>query len=156
MRPVVADDAAELHALWTSAGVRRFLWDDEIIAPARTAEAIAMSERLFRERRYGLWMARQRGSERLIGFGGLWLFRDPPEIELLYGTAESGWGQGYGPEIARAIVDYCFTVVGMSVIVASSDAANTASIRVLDKLGFQETRRAEVGGLDTTFFELLR
>jgi len=112
--------------------------------------------RLFRERGHGLWIARRLDTAHLVGFAGLWPFRDPPEIELLYGTAESNWGRGYAPEIGRAIVDYCFTVLDMRVIAASADAANSASIRVLEKLGFQLTRRLEVGGLDTVFFELRR
>jgi ribosomal-protein-alanine N-acetyltransferase len=156
MRPVAAHDAPELHALWTASGVRRFLWDGAIIPRARTVEAIATSERLFGERRYGLWIARKVDTRHLVGFAGLWPFRDPPEIELLYGTAESNWGQGYAPETGRAIVDYCFTTLGMPVIAASTDAANSASIRVLDKLGFHLTRRLEVGGLDTVFFEMRR
>lgn len=142
--------------MWTSPGVRRFLWDGGIIPSARTAEAIATSERLFRERGHGLWIARAAGGDRLVGFAGLWPFRDPPEIELLYGTAEPAWGQGYAPEIAGAVVDYCFRALGLSMVAASTDVANTSSIRVLDKLGFRCTRRAEVGGLDTAFFELQR
>ena len=154
MRPVAAHDAPELHALWTASGVRRFLWDGEIIPHARTVEAIATSGRLFGERRYGLWIARCVDTHHLVGFAGLWPFRDPLEIELLYGTAESSWGRGYASEISGAVVDYCFTA--LDILAASTDAANAASIRVLDKLGFRPTRRAEVGGLDTVFFELRR
>ena len=37
---------------------------------------------------------------------------------------------------------------------ASTDAANRASVRVLEKTGFRFVRRAEVGGLDTVFYGL--
>jgi RimJ/RimL family protein N-acetyltransferase len=156
MRPVAPEDAPELHALWTSAGVRRFLWDDQTIPLARTHDAIAQSARLFRDRRYGLWGARTADLHRLLGFAGLWPFRDPPEIELLYGIGEPFWGQGCAGEIARAVIAYCFDVLDMAAIAASTDVANAASVRVLEKLAFHLTARNTVGGLDTLFFELRR
>jgi RimJ/RimL family protein N-acetyltransferase len=41
----------------------------------------------------------------------------------------------------------------MTVIRASTDAANVASIRVLEKLGGAFDRRDIVGGLETVFYE---
>src|SRR5262245_39975595 len=102
LHPIKAGDAAMLHALWSSPGVRRFLWDDEIIPMARTQEAIARSMQSFEQRRFGLWGAKPCDGAHLIGFAGLWWFRDPPELELLYGIAEEEWGHGYATEIARA------------------------------------------------------
>jgi ribosomal-protein-alanine N-acetyltransferase len=155
MRPLVAGDAEQLHELWTTAGVRRFLWDDEVIPPARTVAAIERSQTLFRERAFGLWGAwpAQQPST-LAGFGGLWPFREPPELELLYGVAEPEWGRGYATDLAHAVVGYCFDVLGMSRVGASTDVANVASIRVLEKLGAAFVRRADVDGLDTVFYEV--
>ena len=53
-------------------------------------------------------------------------------------------------------MDYCFTIVQMPSIRASADADNAASIRVLGKLGFTQTRRATVGRNDTIFYERAR
>ena len=57
LRPITPDDAAQLHELWSSPGVRRFLWDDEIIPIARTRAAIEQSQTMFDEQAYGLWGA---------------------------------------------------------------------------------------------------
>lgn len=156
LRPIVAGDADRLHALWSSPGVRRFLWDDQAIPPERTLDAVEQSARMFRDQGFGLWGAWSRESQELCGFGGLWPFRDPPELELLYGVAERLWGRGYAMEIARAVVAYCFQHLGVAEVRASTDAANAASIRVLDNLGFHFVRRSTVGGLDTAFYELPR
>jgi RimJ/RimL family protein N-acetyltransferase len=155
LRPIADADAETLHALWSSPGVRRFLWDDERIPTARTRAAIEQSRELFAERRFGLWGAWRRDRPALAGFGALWPFRAPPEFELLYGVAENEWGQGYAGEIADAVIGYCFTSLGMPAVRASTDAGNAASIRVLEKLGFGFVRREVVGGLDTVFYELL-
>ena len=153
LRPVSSGDTAELHRLWTSPGVRRFLWDDEIIPLERAAEAVETSLELFRTRRFGLWAVRLTGTPAIAGFAGLWPFRDPPEFELLYGVAEPLWGRGYAVEASRAVLDYCYSSLAMPSVRASTDAANVASVRVLDKLGFARAGRDVVGGLDTLFFE---
>lgn len=154
LRPIARQDAEQLHELWTSPGVRRFLWDGDLIPLARTRAAIETSERMFRERAFGLWGVWAPRSRSLLGFAGLWPFRKPPELELLYGVAERSWGRGYGSEIARAVLAYCFDVLDMPVVRASTDAANAASVRVLEKLGFTCVRRDTAGGLDTGFYEV--
>jgi [ribosomal protein S5]-alanine N-acetyltransferase len=156
LRPVTTDDVDALHALFTSAGVRRFLWDDEVIPIERTRGVVELSQRLFAERGFGLWGAWPPDSSHLIGFGAFWPFRDPPEFELLYGVAEPQWGTGYAPEIAQAVLTYCFDTLGLRAVRASTDAGNVASVRVLEKLGFAFAERKTVGGLDTVFYELER
>ena len=109
---------------------------------------------MFKEQAFGLWGAWSSASPSLIGFGGLWPFRDPPDLELLYGVTERFWGQGYAAEVAQAVMTYCFDSLHMPVVRASTDAANTASVRVLEKLGFRCVRRSTIGGLPTVFYEL--
>lgn len=61
-------------------------------------------------------------------------------------TAELGyrlrevWGRGYAVEGARALVDHGFATVGLRRIVAETMAVNTASRRVLDRLGLRHVR----------------
>jgi RimJ/RimL family protein N-acetyltransferase len=156
LHPVTSADAAELHALWTSAAIRRYLWDDVIISREKTDDAIADSERLFEQNDFGLWVVRERFDKSLAGFAGLWPFREAEQFELLYGIDERLWGHGYAVEASKAVIDYCFRILDMPVIRASTDAENSASVRVLEKLGFTQTRRDTVAGLDTVFFERAR
>ncbi len=153
LRPVSIDDSTALHELWTSAGVRRFLWDNEVISTERTLDAIKLSQQSFEKQGFGLWVARPYDAAELIGFGGLWPFREPPENELLYGVAVNCWNRGYATEIAQAVVNYCLRSLEMPMVQASTDVDNAASIRVLEKLGFQLVRREVVGGLDTVFYD---
>jgi [ribosomal protein S5]-alanine N-acetyltransferase len=158
LRPVGLEDHAVLHALFTQPGVRRFIFDDEIISCDQTTEIIRTSGDLFRTQQFGLWLARRRGDSLgaadVVGFGGLWYFRDPPELELLYGVADAALKQGYGREIARAVVDYGFTRRQMVEVRASTDAAHADSRRLLEVLGFTFERQAVVGELETVFYAL--
>ena len=156
LRPVLLDDTTQLHRLWTSPGVRRFLWDDEIISIERAVEAVETSLELFERNRFGLWAVRLKGSSEICGFTGIWPFRDPPEFELLYGVAEPLWGRGYAVEVSQAILAYCYDTLDMSVVRASIDAPHVASARVLEKLGFARVRHGTVGGSEHIFFERVR
>jgi [ribosomal protein S5]-alanine N-acetyltransferase len=160
LTPLTAADADELHALWTAPGVRRFVWDDTVIPPEQTAEIVARSEALFAERGLGLWAVRFRkpspGRGDLAGFGGFWYFREPPELELIYGVAETHWGRGLATELAGALVEYAFAELDFAEIIASTDTANVASVRVLEALRFAFVRQATVAGLDTLFYRRIR
>ena len=157
LRPVAPTDHAALHGMFVQPGVRRIVFDDQVIPPEQTAGFIATSQRLFETERVGLWTAQLKpglgGDDvSLVGFGGLWYFRDPPELELLYGVGDNQTKRGYGREIARTITDYGFKVLGMREIRASTHPAHHNSRRVLDDLGFVVERESVVDGIDTVFY----
>jgi ribosomal-protein-alanine N-acetyltransferase len=154
LHPLTDDDAPGLHRIWTKEAVRRFLWDGAIVPPSRTLRIIAASRDMFAAKGYGLWGVRRLDEEELIGFGGFWLFRDPPELEILFGVTDPLWGRGYATELAGAVARYGIRTLGMEQIRASTDVGNSASIRVLEKLGFRHVKTAPVDGLDTAFYVL--
>lgn len=154
MRPLVDADIAELHAILTEPGVRRFLCDDVIIPETQTREFITRSRELHANERVGLWGVYRRDERELLGCIGYWYFHEPPRLELLYALTERVWGYGYAAEAARRMIDYGREQLAMSTILASTDAPNVASIRVLEKLGFRLTERREAKGVDTLFFAL--
>jgi ribosomal-protein-alanine N-acetyltransferase len=81
--------------------------------------------------------------------------------ELGYDLARRWWGRGLAPEAAAAVVAYGFAVMGLHRIEAGTLAGNHASVRVLEKLGFQEEGtlrdyiRLEGGFHNCRFFGLL-
>jgi ribosomal-protein-alanine N-acetyltransferase len=54
--------ATQLHTLWTQPEVRRYLWDDESISGARTAEILQRNDVLFAREGFGLWSISQRAA----------------------------------------------------------------------------------------------
>jgi RimJ/RimL family protein N-acetyltransferase len=155
-RPLGPDDVEAAWRLWTDAEVRRYLWDGEIISRERAADVLAASERDFAERRFGLWSIREGESAEIIGFAGLRSGAPGPVAELLYGLLPGWWGRGLATEAARAVLSYGFGVLGLERIDAATDVPNTASARVLERLGMRFQRRAMVGELDTLFYSLAR
>lgn len=156
LRPLAGDDVDRLHALWADEPVRRFLWDGRVIPLDETRAIVAESGRLFRERGLGLWAIRERAGDDLLGVTGYWYFRTPPSLELLFAVAAPHWRRGIATEASRSVLAYGFHTLGFRVIAASTDVANAASVRVLEKLGMSLRRRESVDGLDTVFYELAR
>lgn len=75
LRPLGPGEREAFHALCVSPGVRRFLFDDEVLTRDRTAEIVEESGRLQRDEGTGLWAARLRDDTALAGFCGFWLLR---------------------------------------------------------------------------------
>jgi RimJ/RimL family protein N-acetyltransferase len=137
LRPCERNDADVLHAMWTNAGVRRYLWDDRVIDRATSqavAESLADSWRVHHTGLYLLYRSADPGGA-AIGFCGLRQFGEQGEWELLYGLLPAYWGQGYAVEAARAVLAHGFRILSCDRIASRADPPNAASIRVMEKLG---------------------
>ncbi len=73
---------------------------------------------------------------RLIGCVGV--HEHPGHLELGYWLAEPDWGRGYATEAARAALTRAFCVFDADEIVSGAAVDNRASLRVQEKLGFEE------------------
>ena len=85
---------------------------------------------------FGLWRADLTATGQPIGICGL-IKRDVLEdVDIGYAILPRFEGIGLTSEAARAVIEYGFEALGLSRIVAITKPDNTASIRVLEKLGF--------------------
>jgi [ribosomal protein S5]-alanine N-acetyltransferase len=137
LRPVSADEVDSLHRISNEPNVRLYLWDDEHISEATIKGLIAQSDRMFSKEKIGLFGVRMRGREDLLGFCGFVRLGGMEESELWYELTQKVWGRGIATEAAWACVRYAFEEVGMERVIAGADAPNTASLRVIEKLGMK-------------------
>ena len=74
----------------------------------------------------------------LIGAMG---FKSGPDergtVEIGYDIIPAYRGQGFAPEMARALIEWAFTQPGVERVTAECEANNAASITVLEKLGMR-------------------
>lgn len=154
LHPIAPDDVSALHTLWTHPDVRRYLFDDNLLSPAEIGEFIETSMTYFEEHGFGIWAIRSKERSDLLGFCGYWFFHD--QRELLYGLHPDHWGQGLATECARALIRYGFEQLRFEEVIASTDAPNTASIRVMERLGMRFLKREPTDGLDTIYYHLHR
>lgn len=86
----------------------------------------------------GAWGIERRADGKLIGIGnyGHWQRYDR-RAELGYTIARHAWGQGFAPEAVRAIIDFGFERMDLVRIEAVCMPENSASERVMQKVGMQ-------------------
>jgi len=123
--------------------VQRYLGDGK---PASRSEAwrhMAMLLGHWQLLGFGLWAVEERASGALIGRIGLFNPEGWPGVELGWMLRRESWGQGLATEGARAALAYAFTELHQSHIISMIRPANTASIRVAEKLGEQLEDRIE-------------
>jgi len=100
---------------------------------------------------FGLWAVVLKDTDSVIGYCGLTQFTDidgQPEIEIGYRLARSFWSCGYGTESAMAVRDYAFGTLVLSRLIALVDPGNTASIRVVEKIGMTYEKDVMMPGYD--------
>lgn len=156
IRPYRAEDVERIHeVLYGNAQARRLTGGVSDIDETRTT-----IERFIERGRldgYSYWAVLERHSGELIGEAGLKPLEDRgPEVELGYSFGPASWGRGYATEAGRAILDTAFGPLGLERVVAVTREANTASQRVIAKLGFIPAGRRHVYGDDLMFFVLER
>lgn len=77
-------------------------------------------------------------SGRVIGKAGAWKL---PEVGFL--LHPDHWGKGLAHEAMTTVIAHLFAAHDLPELTAEADPRNTASLRLLGKLGFVETGRAE-------------
>jgi RimJ/RimL family protein N-acetyltransferase len=80
-------------------------------------------------------------------------WRQPDQPELGYWLGVEHWGQGYGTEAARAVIDLTFEEFDVEHLVSGARVTNPTSRNILEKCGFQwsgvELHRFEALGSST-------
>lgn len=155
LRPLVLSDAPALHAWLSDPEVMRY-WSTLPHTKAEETEAwvqLSLDE-----------MAKGNAQDfavlcegRVIGRVAFW---QGDEIGFLFDPTV--WGKGYASEALRAITAYGFATLGFQEIRADVDPDNVASLRALERVGFQRTGTAEktfeIGGkwFDSVYLSLPR
>jgi RimJ/RimL family protein N-acetyltransferase len=90
---------------------------------------------------YSLFALHLKQDDKFVGFTGLlraeFSAHFTPAVEIGWRLPKFAWGQGLGPEAARACLTYGFESLALDEIVSFTAAQNKRSIRVMEKIGMQ-------------------
>lgn len=164
-RDVVLETGRLLLRPWrvAEAVVQRELWAerDPRVPPHRRIDAdgrptiaeLEDSIRTDQPSSIGLLAVERKAARDVIGYCGLIRGRGPEgEPELAFELLRRVWSQGYATEASLAVLDWARSS-GYERLWATVREWNTASRRVLAKVGFTETDRKEVDAVHgTTLF----
>ncbi|MBA3812709.1 MAG: GNAT family N-acetyltransferase [Caulobacteraceae bacterium] len=146
LRPHGPGDFADSLALWADPAVVRYIGG----APSSPEEAWSRLLRyagLWRLLGFGYWRLGETASGRFVGEAGLAEFKRTMVPDLA-GAPEAGWalapwahGRGYASEAMRAILAWADKTLEAKRTVCMIEPENLASIRLSQRLGYQEFDR---------------
>jgi RimJ/RimL family protein N-acetyltransferase len=140
LRPFVEEDFEAIYAMRADPEVARYLYGE----PLSAAEA-----RDFLQRRLGgsAWSSEgdwlsvaavERVSGTTVGDVAFhWVSERDRTAEIGFVFDPGHQGKGFATEAARALLDWAFASAGFHRIIGRTEARNTASARVLEKLGMR-------------------
>jgi RimJ/RimL family protein N-acetyltransferase len=118
---------------------------------------------LYAERGFCRWKLRIKPGREMIGFCGVGLWRRSPFPEVGWWLARAYWGRGLATEAAATALRDAFERVQLDRVVSIAMPANTASRRIMEKLGLEFECEFENDGvrlvryaIDRTRYEALQ
>ena len=105
---------------------------------------------------FGLWAITRTESPCLIGRCGLNYIPETLEVEIDFVLASRYWRKGYATEAAKASLYYGFKILSLDRIIALAKPENTASLRVIKKIGMRYITNTEYWNIICAKYEILR
>jgi [ribosomal protein S5]-alanine N-acetyltransferase len=113
--------------------------------PKAASQAVDTALRHWEAHGFGLFTVHERASDAFMGECGLRHLDDASGVEISYGLLPRFQGRGFATEAAKTCLSYGLEALGLPLIVGFSRATNTASHRVLEKIGMGFVAREDRG-----------
>lgn len=137
LREAKPGDRDGLFAMYADEEVMRYMPLDPFESAEEADDELGWHARIFKEHTGIRWMIEERESGSFVGTCGfLGIEREHNRMEIGYDLTRAHWGKGLMPEAVRAVLNFGFGPLQANKIEARVDPGNTASIRLMDKLGF--------------------
>ena len=127
------DDLDQFHAICSDPQVMQFVGDGQAWARDRTGHFIQSATEMLRENGYCQWALICKADGKLIGYCGF--VKSDNDSEIGWRLAPEYWGQGLATEAASRVFTHGIETLGFQRVIATVQASNLASIRIIEKLG---------------------
>jgi [ribosomal protein S5]-alanine N-acetyltransferase len=136
LRKWTGADCEALFEIMRAEAVARHIGDGKPFTIQKTKDFLIWVKNYEQANGFCRWKVVERSSGKTIGSCGFAVLLETGKIDLGYLLAQAAWGKGYATEIAAATIDYGFKKLGFREIIAMTDKENSASQKVLEKIGF--------------------
>ena len=133
LRTFVDSDADSIVRLLTNSVATQFIGGN--LSAEAAAKLVGRMSEAFRTRGWGTLAVVPKDRSTCVGYCGVRPLAQTTDVEIAFALDPSCWNLGYATEAARACIDVSFETLGLGSIVATVYPDNTASCRVLTKLG---------------------
>ncbi|MHA7898708.1 MAG: GNAT family N-acetyltransferase [Henriciella sp.] len=157
LKPSTYEDYQDMAAMWADPEVVTYI-GGQTRDPQDAWFAHLRNRGLWDMLGYGYWIVRERRTDKFVGEVGFADFKRglEPDIsgrpEAGWVLAKSAWGKGYASEATKAAHDWLDEVLpGRSTCIIDPD--NGGSIKVAERLGYQEIGPSDYRGDPILLFE---
>ena len=152
-----AADFDNLSQIQTDPIVMKYIRSGRPYTPEEVNESLGKSIAHFQKYGYGFGTTFTKEDNKLVGWAGL-IHLDyddtQPEHEIGCILAKEVWGQGYGTELARAMVEWGFQNINIDKIFASIHPNHIVSQRTSEKIGMKFLKMGNYWGGEAKLFVL--
>jgi len=163
LRWISKADTDAFYNIYSHLEVMRYWSTPPLVDRDKAASMISEIQESWKSRSVLKWGIARRSDDQLIGSVTLFnLDFTHRRAEIGYALGREFWGLGYMNEALTALLSYAFETLELDRLEADVDPRNAASIKTLERLGFQKEgylrERWQVAGeiQDSLFYGLLR
>ena len=138
LRPFTFGDIQEVYDCWQSdADVARYMMWESSEDIEKAKEFINFELSMLQDDKWFRWCIVDKMSKNIYGTCLVYFNDDENCWDISYNLGKKYWGKGYMTEAMKSAMDYISDIVGVKEYIAAHAIENTASGRVIEKLGFQ-------------------
>lgn len=147
LREFVAADFEAVYAFSSNKEVQKYT-GDVLLTSLEEAKKIIKNVWFndYKTYGYGRWAVIYKPDNTLIGFAGLKYLPEFQETDIGFRFLPKYWGKGIASEVSKEIISYGFEVLQLQRIIGIADPKNSASCKVLEKIGLQQYKVADYDG----------
>lgn len=153
LRELTSDDAEDFYKLNLNPNVIRYTGNLSFKSIEEAREFLE-NYKDYQVNGYGRWAVILKDSNQFVGWCGLKLGEMENETDIGFRFFEEEWNKGYATESANACLHYGFEKLNLKRIIGRAMKENKASIKVLQKIGLEYEKEAELDGKPAVIYTI--
>ena len=154
LRPLNETDSDAIYSMRSDEDVMRYIREPQ--NRDETESWIRLVSSRWETDKLGFCGVYEKSSGELAGWCGIWRLKETDELEIGYAIAKRFWNRGYATEAAEVFLRYAFENINSGTITAVAEPENTASRRVMEKLGMRFDYTGEFYGRDLVHYSITK
>lgn len=153
MRRLSTDDAESFYALNMNKEVLKYTGDVPFASIDAAYDFLAQYDQ-YKKYQVGRMAVLLKSSSEFIGWCGLKYSPECDEYDIGFRFYQQHWNKGYATETAKECLDYGFKVKNIDRILGRAAEENTASVKVLQKIGMKFKAKFDFEGHQGVIYEI--
>jgi len=153
LRNLTIEDADDFYALNLDPEVLRYT-GDKPFENIQAARDFLYNYDQYQKYGVGRFAVIDKSTSKFIGWCGLKFSPDTGQYDIGFRFFKQYWNKGFATETAKKCIDFGFNSLKLHRIVGRAMIENTASIKVLEKIGMSFKEFCEFDGQDGVIYEL--